>query len=327
MLKNLVLLFISFTACAQSHYDTSKILFDGIPVRLSFSPADEKLGQDLWLYLEKVDQIFNDYDPASEVSRLNRKPSLSQEAISPELASVIQKSKLIHKLTDACFDISSRPIRELWKQAEQSNTPPSHESIKATLANCGLDKLTLQKGQLSRSQALQLDFGGIIKGIAVDHIIQVLKKHTCRSALIQIGGETATFGLSTSGRTYRLAVPHPKQIGEIFSVIQASTSGISISTSGNSERAVTVNGIQQYHIIDPRSGQTASTKILSVSVAFNEVGKNWLCDSLSTAGVILGPKKTFEILKKLGGEGMFLIAHKSQFKTIKSSGWKQFEND
>jgi hypothetical protein len=66
---------------------------------------------------------------------------------------------------------------------------------------------------------------------------------------------------------------------------------------------------------------------VSVSIAFPETGKNWLTDTLSTTGVLLGPERMFEILKPLGGEALFLIKENGTIHEVKSPGWAKFEQD
>jgi thiamine biosynthesis lipoprotein len=111
----------------------------------------------------------------------------------------------------------------------------------------------------------------------------------------------------------------------MWCVIHDPGKGLSASTSGNYEQPIMIAGKEFYHIMDPRTGYPAKTDILSVSIAFPETGKNWLADSLSTTGVILGPEKTFAIIRPLGGEALFLIRENGQIKEVKSSGWGMFE--
>lgn len=327
MLKFLFL-FLTFSLIHVSNgyeYDETRLLFDGIPVRIHFAPLHDGLSTEIWEYLTSVDQVFNDYRSDSEISQLHQKESLNNERISIQLAEAIKKSNYIHALTQGAFNISSRPLRHMWENAAKLNMKPSDNEIIRIRLQCLQQNLILKNRLLSSDKAINLDFGGIIKGIAVDHIMKMLQEKKCSQAMVQLGGETSTFGLSSKNRPFHLAIPNPKQKGDIHSIIQSSPKGISISTSGNSERAVTIAGIQQYHIIDPRNGYPASIKVFSVSILFPEPGKNWLCDSLSTAGVILGPEKTFKIVKELGGEAMFLIADGQKVNFITTPGWKAFE--
>jgi thiamine biosynthesis lipoprotein len=301
-------------------------LYYGIPVQFRFYPADEKLAKQVWTYLESIDGVFNDYKAISEVSALNSRTAPGEVTLSPMLAEAFAKSQKAFQLSGGVFDITCAPIRNLWKEAAQKEVQPSEKEIAAVLEKCGLKHVELNDNRLKiLKNGIQFDFGGIIKGIMADHVVEMLKAAGVKRALVQIGGETAAFGLSPRDKPFRIAIQHPEDREGAWSVIQDPGNGISASTSGNYENPIIINGEAFYHIMDPRVGYPAKTQIVSVSIAFPETGKNWLADTLSTTGVILGPEKTFEILKPLGGEAMFLIKQNGEIREVISEGWRQFK--
>jgi len=307
-------------------YSETRDLYYGIPVQVRFTPEDPGLSRQVWAYLESIDAVFNDYKPASEISVINRQDGPCEVFLSPMLAEAFDKARQAWVLSEGVFDVTCAPIRNLWKEAAKEDAVPSSAEVEAVRERCGLN-LTEQNGnQLTLLKAgIQFDFGGIVKGIATDHVIQMLKEGGATSALIQIGGETAAFGLSQKDRPFRIGVQHPTDRTGIWCVIHDPGSGLSTSTSGNYENPIRVDGEEFYHIMDPRTGYPAKTQIVSVSIAFPETGKNWLTDTLSTTGVLLGPEKTFEILKLLGGDALFLLKENGQIREVKSSGWGRFE--
>jgi thiamine biosynthesis lipoprotein len=108
-------------------------------------------------------------------------------------------------------------------------------------------------------------------------------------------------------------------------VIHGPKGELSGSTSGNYEMPIIIGGEKYYHIFDPRTGKPAPTAVVSVSVVFPETGKNWMADSLTTTGVLLGPEKTIELVQKLGGEALFLMRAGDKIHEVKSPGWARFE--
>jgi thiamine biosynthesis lipoprotein len=307
-------------------YEEVRDLYYELPIQVRYFPENPKLTDQVWAYLESIDDVFNDYKVGSEIARINRLHSVGTLTLSPMLAEAFGKARQSWQISDGVFDITCAPIRNLWKQSAKQEMVPSAEQVSAVREQCGLN-LTVQDGaRLSISKTgLQFDFGGIIKGIIADHVIAMLKEGGATSALVQIGGETAAFGFSQKARPFRIAIQHPEQRDGVWCVIQDPGNGLSASTSGNYENPIVIAGQEYYHIMDPRTGYPAKTDIVSVSIAFPETGKNWLTDTLSTTGVLLGPEKTFEILKPLGGEAMFLIRENGQITEVKSSGWGRFE--
>ena len=307
-------------------YHDERELYYGIPVQFRFYPADENLAKQVWTYLESIDGVFNDYKANSEVSALNRRNEVGVATLSPMLVDAFDKARQAWQLSGGVFDITCAPIRNLWREASQKGGQPSEKEVADVRERCGLNQVELQDNRLKiLKPGLQFDFGGIVKGMMVDHVVEMLKAGGAKRALVQVGGETSTFGLSPRNKPFRIAIQHPEDREGTWSVIQDPGTGLSTSTSGNYENPIIINGEAFYHIMDPRTGYPAKTQIVSVSIAFPQTGKNWLADTLSTTGVILGPEKTFEIIKPLGGEAMFLVKQNNAIREMKSEGWGMFK--
>ena len=307
-------------------YQEVRDLYYGLPVQVRYYPENKQLNDRVWAYLESIDDVFNDYKTGSEISVINRQNTAGDVILSPMLADAFGKARQAWQLSEGVFDITCAPMRNLWRQAEKQKALPSDAEVSAVRERCGLNLVEQDGNRLMISKAgLQFDFGGIVKGIIADRVIEMLKEGGAQSALVQIGGETAAFGLSQKKRPFRIAVQHPEVCDGTWCVIQAKGAGLSASTSGNYENPIMINGQEFYHIMDPRIGRPAKTDILSVSIAFPQTGKNWLADTLSTTGVLLGPEKTFEIVKQFGGEAMFLIRENGKIRETASSGWEAFK--
>lgn len=313
-------------ANASGWYREVRDLYYGIPVQFQFFPKSAQLADDVWAYLESINDIFNDYRAGSEIYTINRLDAAGDVTLSPMLAEAFVKARQAWILSEGAFDITCAPIRNLWKQAAKTGLMPSDEEVAVAREHCGMNLAELDGARLIRSQAgIQFDFGGMIKGIIADQVVGMLKAGGAQSVLVQIGGETAVFGLSPKNRPFRIAVQHPEFRNGTWCVIQDTGTGLSASTSGNYENPIVISGEEYYHIMDMRTGRPVKTDVVSVSIAFPETGKNWLADTLSTTGVLLGPEKTFEIVQRMGGEAMFLIRTDGAIREVQSSGWGMFQ--
>jgi thiamine biosynthesis lipoprotein len=309
-----------------SWYQEVRDLYYGIPVQVSYYPEDSALSGRVWAYLESIDDVFNDYKEGSEIFGINRLNAAGDVTLSPMLTDAFEKARQIWKLSDGVFDVTCAPIRNLWKQAGKQGLLPSEEEVEAVRARCGLNRIEQKGNRLTIPTAgMKFDFGGIIKGIIADHVIAMLKEGGAQSALIQIGGETAAFGLSQKKKPFRIGIQHPAIRDGMWCVIQDPGTGLSTSTSGNYENPIVIDGEEFYHIMDPRTGRPAKTQIMSVTIAFPKTGMNWMADGFSTTGVILGPEKTFELLKPFGGEALFLIKQNGEIREVASEGWGKFQ--
>ena len=324
-----IFLILTVAGCRQSGrwYQEVRDLYYGIPVQVRYYPANEQLSKQVWAYLESIDDVFNDYKAGSEISIINRRNDTSDVTLSPMLADAFGKARQAWQFSEGVFDITCAPIRNLWKQAAKQGALPSDAEVAVVRERCGLNWVELDGTRLTLLKTgLQFDFGGIVKGMVADHVIEMLKAGGAQSALVQIGGETAAFGLSQKKKPFHIAIQHPEVRDGVWSVIQDPGTGLSTSTSGNYENPIRINGQVFYHIVDPRTGYPAKTQIVSVSIAFPQTGKNWLADALATTGVLLGPEKTFEIIRPFGGEAMFLLKESNgELREVSSSGWKTFK--
>ncbi len=307
---------------SKNWYREEKLLFYGIPVTIKFYPNNPALGQKIWGFLDEINDIFNDYNNTSEIGVINDGKSSDPAMVSPLLKDAFTKSTEIYEQTNGAFDVSVKSLKMLWQKKEQDNALPTKDDIESVLDHCGLDKVFLEKNSLKRSSSkIKFDFGGIVKGIAVDSIISILRQNDVQSALIQIGGETAVFGMSPKQMPFVIGIQDPKNLSELWTAVADQGNGLSISTSGNYRNSIQIGDKEYYHIINPKTGWPVDNTILSVSVIFSSTGKNWMADSLTTASVVLGPEKTMPILSELGGEIMFLINDQNQIREIKSKGW------
>lgn len=321
-------IYVSVGAAKKSEhwYQEVRNLYYGIPVEVRFYPENQELSQHVWNYLESVDAVFNDYKAGSEISGINRRTDAGEVTLTPLLAEAFGKARQAWQLSEGVFDITCAPIRNLWRQAAEQGGQPSDTDVAAVRERCGFSRVELNHNRLTLPKAgIQFDFGGIVKGIIADHVVEMLKTGGVQRALVQIGGETAAFGLSQKKRPFRIGIQHPEVRDGMWSVIQDPGTGVSASTSGNYENPILIKGQEFYHIMDPRTGYPAQTQIVSVTIAFPQTGKNWLADALATTGVLLGPEKTFSIIKPLGGEAMFLVKKDGVIRESVSAGWKMFK--
>ena len=320
------------TSCSQSELKTgdpsrdwyvkNKHLYYGIPVHIAFYPANEMLAAKVWEYLNDVDSIFNDYKRNSEIGLINSSKTKTIVELSPMLTEAFSLALKLYTISDGAFDITTKPLRELWKEAELREIPPTKEELVTLLEICGLDNVELSGNRLSCAQPeLRFDFGGVIKGIAVDHVITQLKDHDIHAAMIQIGGETAVFGHSARGKPHTIGIQHPVKLTQLWTAVTDQGRGLSLSTSGNYRNAIIIGGETFYHIIDPRTGMAVDTQILSVSVIFPKAGKNWLADGLATTATIIGPEKIIPLVKKYGGEALLLLRQNDTIREVKTDGW------
>lgn len=327
MCRIAVLLVVSLLSLAaeisDGWYHEVRPLYSGIPVQVRFAPANQRLADEVWRYLESIDGDFNDYRDDSVVGRINL-AGISTHQLSPAVAEAFATASHLNALTEGAFDITVGPLRRAWREASKSGHLPSAEQLATLRASVGPDTWRIVDGTVQvLKPGVRFDFGGLIKGMSVDHAMRLLVDAGVHSALVQSSGETGCFGLSPRGKLHVLGIPHPDAPDEkMWCTIGDQGNGFSGSTSGNYRRAITIEGRPYYHIFDPRTAQPVDTHTLSISVAFPIGFRNGLADGLTKVGAVLGWEKLCPLVESLGGQALVLIRKPDGgIEEHASSGW------
>jgi FAD:protein FMN transferase len=301
-----------------------RLLYFGIPVQVRFTPANAQLAEEAWSYLVGIDAIFNDYHDDSEIGRINR-GGPGTYTLSPQLAEAFTAAITLNRLSGGAFDITVGPLRRLYRQAEKDGHFPTAEAIAEARSRIGAETFVLDGMTLTVLKAgVSFDFGGLIKGMAVDHVMALLSRAGSTAALVQCGGETACFGFSPRGERHRLGIPDPLDPESLWCMLRDPGQGFGGSTSGNYRSALQIDGKEYYHVFDPRTGEPAATQVLSASVAFASLGHNGMADGLAKLGII-DPTRFLQVVQQQGGEGMVLVRLPSgMIEERRSPGWPAF---
>ena len=115
---------------------------------------------------------------------------------------------------------------------------------------------------------MQLDVGGIAKGYAADEALAVLTSLGIHSALVAASGDLAFSDAPPGASGWRIGLPSSETL---------ELSSAAVSTSGNAEQNLEVNGKKYSHVIDP-----ATRMGLSIGVAVPALARRCVArDALS----------------------------------------------
>ncbi|HEV2373814.1 MAG TPA: FAD:protein FMN transferase [Streptosporangiaceae bacterium] len=114
---------------------------------------------------------------------------------------------------------------------------------------------------------------GLVKGWAVERALAVLRDAGVPAALVNGGGDVATYGCLPSGHPWRVGIQHPWRPHALACVIETTAC---VATSGSYERGP--------HLIDPRTSRPA-TMAASATVTGPHLA---LADALATALAVAG---------------------------------------
>lgn len=240
--------------------------------------------------MHRIDASMSPFKSDSELSRINREAAQMPVPISKEMFDLIARSIDFSKLSDGAFDITFSSVGYLYDYRE--HVKPTDEQIAKALP--GINYRHLQLDPKARTihyarTGVRIDLGGIAKGHAVDNSIAILKERGITNAIVTAGGDSRLLG-DRRGRPWNVGIRDPRRRGETVAVLPLAD--VAISTSGDYERFFEEDGVRHHHIINPKTGKSASG-VRSVTI----IGP----DGITTEGL------TKSVFVKGAKEGMRLI--------------------
>lgn len=264
--------------------------------------------------MQRVERLLSNYDPESELSRMNRMAASGPFGVSVGLFEFMTQCQMFYRITEGAFDPTVGPLVRAWGFFGSQPRVPALDEVEAARAKVGMGKVELDEAhEMIRFlvQGMEIDPGGIGKGYAVDRAVEALRRSGIVSALVNAGGSTLYAVGSPPGRGFwRIGVKDPSVPDR--AVIFVPLRDNSLSTSGSLERHVREGGRTFGHIFDPRSGMPVEG-VLEVSAVAPTATES---DALTKAAFVLSPPDAFEIFKKLDG------VHAMRFERRGSNGWR-----
>lgn len=240
----------------------------GIPINVSawgLAQADfDAAEQSIVERLTRLESIISDYQPQSEVSRLNRGETLASTP--PELSTLAFISRYISGNTAGAFDITVKPLVELWHRCRDEQRLPSDEEYATAMETVGYQHFVVGfDGTISFDRpGVMLDFGGIAKGYFADEAVEILRNAGATRCLVDVGGDIRTWQPQEGNlQPFRVGIRHPFGGDELYGVISLDDGAV--VTSGNYERYYEIDGKRYCHIFDPRNGRPVDG-MLSVTI-------------------------------------------------------------
>ncbi|MFJ5839464.1 FAD:protein FMN transferase [Streptomyces shenzhenensis] len=143
----------------------------------------------------------------------------------------------------------------------------------------------------------RLDPTGIVKGWAAERAARRFAAAGVSGVSVNGGGDVQMFGVPEPHRPWRVGVADPLRPGGLAAVVSAAgVDRLAVATSGTAERGA--------HIVDPRTGRTAVTDLVAVTVIAPRL--TW-ADCWATAAFAMGSRAGLRWLESLPDVEALLI--------------------
>lgn len=271
-----------------------------VTVQLATEADGSAILRQLPFAVEALEARLSRFRPDSELMQLNRQAG-AWFGGSEILFANVQAAKHAARLTDGLFNPLVLPAmlaNGYDRSFEQITLPHQAENIPA--ADWRGIELKLPTREIRIPVNSALDLGGIAKGWTVAKLADDLVKSG--SCLVNMGGDMAARGAPDGLPGWQVEVSDPFSDASLVSLWLTDTT---IVTSGvDFRRWETQEGQPQHHLVDPRTGHSVETDVLTATVVHPhaptaeaytkaimlrgaEAGLNWLNQRWHAAGLVI----------------------------------------
>jgi thiamine biosynthesis lipoprotein len=264
--------------------------FGGTVTVMASGPAAPKAIAIARLLALEVHRRLSRFEPQSELSRLNADPR-----------DRVRASELLRSLARACrragvesgglVDATCLPAVQAAGYREHWDKQAPDRSARATLAHDwrggDWEKIEVDAEFIHRPAGVQLDSGGLGKGLAADLMASALSD--CETWLVDCGGDLRLGGTLDLARKVKIADPFDGNI----TLHTFELRNRSVATSGTTGRAW-ANG---HHLIDPRTGLPANTGVIQATAVADTCLE---AEIRAKTALLSGPAKAADVLQSGG---------------------------
>ncbi len=256
--------------------------------------------------MHRIDKAMSPYIETSELSLINREAVEHPVKISAEMFYLLKTSLHYSEVSKGAFDISFASVGYMYDY--RRHIEPSKEQIASHLSAIDYRSIILDEKNSTvhfLKPGMRIDLGGIAKGYAVDRGAEILLARGVKNAIVTAGGDSRIIG-DRRGRPWMVGIKDPRITDKEAVVLPLVDTAL--STSGDYERYFMDGERRVHHIINPRTG-TSATGVRSVSVM---AAHGIDTDALTKPLFILGVERGMQIIDAIPGVDAIVIDDQGQ---------------
>lgn len=277
-------------------------------------PRQVMVASDALDRVHAVEHQLTVYRDDSEMARINRLAAETPQTLPADLFEFITHCRDLWADTAGAFDPAMGALIQLWRSARKSNRVPDQAEVSTALAATGLQHVHLNASQSTiayDTPGIQLDFGAIGKGYAIDQALAHLLAEGLTDCLIHGGHSSlAAHGAHGGHAGWPVGIKNPLFTEQRYATLLLRDQAM--STSGSNVQFFRHHGKRYGHILDPRTGWPAQG-LLSVTVVAPQAAD---ADALSTAFYVMGLDKARRYCDDHPQVGAILIPPPARGRTL-----------
>ncbi len=268
----------------------------------------------------QLDRELSDYKPDSELNRVCREAVGHDTGISDDLYFVLRAAQLLAERTNGAFDISIGPVVRLWRRARQTKQMPDPSALSAAMRLVGYRHIHLGDRTLRFDmQGMQLDLGAIAKGYAADEALRLLRGFGFAQALVAASGDISVGDSPPQKSGWEIGADSFKAPKDHFTRT-LTLHNQSVSTSGDTEQYVEIEGLRYSHIVDPKTGIGLRHRSSVTVIANTGIDS----DSLATAASVIaeqqGTSRALALIESFDAKGVVIAERDGRVTESETKG-------
>lgn len=245
---------------------------------LGVGEAYDNLADTLASHALVREQLWSKFDPASDISRLNRAAGSGRWiAVHEDTATFLTECINYVSGSNGIFSLTIGALSRLWNvrawladlAAGRSPRLPSIAEVEQARATARADALALNDaGEFRLIEGAVLDLGGVAKGRLADELRDIALRSGLHSVLVSVGSSSiATWGERSARVPWRTGI-RSLESNPLSILGSIDLDGESLATSGDYLQRLPhlIDGMVIHHVIDPRTGFPAQSQIRQATV-------------------------------------------------------------
>ena len=269
--------------------------------------ARADLNDSIQILLSKVDFSVSPFNKQSLVTKINDNKSDTADHFFKKL---YRKALEVNEASGGLYDPTVMPLVNAWGFGFKSGSLPTQEQLDSILAFVGMKHTKLDGNKVIKDdRRVQFDFSSIAKGMACDEIAAMLARNGASNYMVEIGGEVVAHGVNQRGESWHVSIDMPFPDDDNGAVhanaMVLCLDSLAVATSGNYRKFKEVEGKKISHIVNPITGRSEESSLLSVSIVAPDCMS---ADAWATACMAMGLEKTQGLMYKNSKLGVMTIS-------------------
>lgn len=298
--------------------EKSQYLMDTI-VKISGTSKSKDIGKKIDMvfeYIKELEQLLDEYKEGSWVWNVNNTDKY-QYPMHPEIYSLLTMADSLYRYSDGKFDITIKPVYDLWQFNSPNPAKPDFKDIKSKISLVGFNKLRYNENYLFKPKGVQLTFGALAKGYIVDKAREFMKSLDVDKGYIDCSSSMTFYGNKILPEI--VGIQHPRNMNSVISVLHLRDT--SVGTSGDYQQYFEYDGHRYHHILDARTGYPVEN-VFSVTVINPSA---LVADGFSTLLFLMKPDSAITFIKQFPNtDAIIYYQDNNSILSLRSEGMKNY---